>query len=274
MLIITGPNMGGKSTYMRQTALIVLLAHIGAWVPAEKAEIGVIDRIFTRIGAFDDIASGRSTFMVEMTEMAHILRNATANSLVLVDEIGRGTSTYDGLSIAWAVAEYLHDTKGLGSRTLFATHHHELADLAQSRAGVHNAHFEAREFQDDVVFLHKLVPGSASRSYGIQVARLAGLPGSVIERAREMLRRLEAGEFNAGSAAPASGATPESSAQTLAQPGLFADPAGREVLLELRGCDPEHITPIEALAMLARLCAKLAEADSHSAPVETGKGAE
>lgn len=274
LLLVTGPNMAGKSTYLRQVAILVLLAQIGSFVPAERVRIGVVDRVFTRVGASDRLARGESTFMVEMRETAEILSQASPRSLVILDEIGRGTSTYDGLSIAWAVAEYLHDTKGLGSRTLFATHHHELADLAQSRAGVHNAHFEAREFQDDVVFLHKLVPGSASRSYGIQVARLAGLPGSVIERAREMLRRLEAGEFNAGSAAPPSGAPPESPAQSLAQSGLFAGTAGREVLLELRRCDPEHITPIDALAMLARLCAKLAEADSQSAPLEAGKEAE
>jgi len=241
-------------------------------VPAGRARIGVVDRVFTRVGASDRLARGESTFMVEMRETAEILSQASPRSLVILDEIGRGTSTYDGLSIAWAVAEYLHDTKGLGSRTLFATHHHELADLSHSRSGVRNAHFEARELQDDVVFLHKLVPGSASRSYGIQVARLAGLPGSVIARAREMLRRLEAGEFNG--AAPISVAPPESAAEPLAQPGLFAaDPAGREVLLELRGCDPEHITPIQALAMLARLCAKLAAADSQPAP-EAGKEAQ
>lgn len=274
LLLVTGPNMAGKSTYLRQVAILVLLAQIGSFVPAKRVRIGVVDRVFTRVGASDRLARGESTFMVEMRETAEILSQASPRSLVILDEIGRGTSTYDGLSIAWAVAEYLHDTKGLGSRTLFATHHHELADLAQSRAGVHNAHFEARELQDDVVFLHKLVPGSASRSYGIQVARLAGLPGSVIARAREMLRRLEAGEFNAGSAASPSGAPPESPAQHRAQPGFFADPAGREVLLELRRCDPEHITPIEALAMLARLCAQLAEADSQPAPPEAGKEAE
>jgi len=273
LLLVTGPNMAGKSTYLRQVAILVLLAQIGSFVPAGRARIGVVDRVFTRVGASDRLARGESTFMVEMRETAEILSQASPRSLVILDEIGRGTSTYDGLSIAWAVAEYLHDTKGLGSRTLFATHHHELADLSHSRAGVRNAHFEARELQDDVVFLHKLVPGSASRSYGIQVARLAGLPGSVIARAREMLRRLEAGEFNAG-AAPISAAPPESAAEPLAQPGLFAaDPAGREVLLELRGCDPEHITPIQALAMLARLCAKLAAADSQPAP-EAGKEAQ
>ena len=274
LLLVTGPNMAGKSTYLRQVAILVLLAQIGSFVPAGRLRIGVVDRVFTRVGASDRLARGESTFMVEMRETAEILSQASPRSLVILDEIGRGTSTYDGLSIAWAVAEYLHDTKGLGSRTLFATHHHELADLAHSRAGVHNAHFEARELQDDVVFLHKLVPGSASRSYGIQVARLAGLPVSVIERAREMLRRLEAGEFNAGSAAPRSDAPPEA-AESRTQPGLFAaDPAGREVLFELRRCDPEHMTPMEALAMLARLCAKLAKADSQPAPPEAGKGAE
>jgi len=269
LLLVTGPNMAGKSTYLRQVAILVLLAQIGSFVPAGRVRIGVVDRVFTRVGASDRLARGESTFMVEMRETAEILSQASPRSLVILDEIGRGTSTYDGLSIAWAVAEYLHDTKGLGSRTLFATHHHELADLSRSKAGVRNAHFEARELQDDVVFLHKLVPGSARRSYGIQVARLAGLPSSVIARAREMLRRLEAGEFNA--AAPISGAPPESPPEFLEQPGLFAaDSTGREVLLELRNCDPDHITPIQALAMLARLCAKLAEADSQPAP-EAGK---
>ena len=194
LLLLTGPNMSGKSTYLRQVALIVLLAQVGSFVPAEAARIGAVDRVFTRVGASDRLARGESTFMVEMRETAEILSQASGRSLVILDEIGRGTSTYDGLAIAWAVAEYLHDTPGLRPRTLFATHYHELTDLAQTKARVRNAHFEAREWRDEVVFLRRLVPGGANRSYGIQVARLAGLPGSVIERARAILGQLEQAE--------------------------------------------------------------------------------
>ena len=195
ILLITGPNMAGKSTYLRQVALLVLLAQIGSFVPAESARIGIVDRIFTRVGATDRLTRGESTFMVEMRETAEILSQASSSSLIILDEIGRGTSTFDGLSIAWAVAEYLHDTPGLGPRTLFATHYHELADLARTRSGVRNAHFEAREWGEEVLFLRQLVPGEASRSYGIQVARLAGLPDTVLERAREILHNLESEEL-------------------------------------------------------------------------------
>ena len=193
--IITGPNMAGKSTYIRQVALIVLMAQIGSFVPASHAEIGLVDRIFTRVGANDDLSRGQSTFMVEMNETANILNNATGRSLVILDEIGRGTSTFDGLSIAWSVAEYLHDA--VGARTLFATHYHELTDLEVTRPGVKNYNVAVREWNDQIIFLRKIIRGGADKSYGIQVARLAGLPGAVLERAKEILGNLELAELNA-----------------------------------------------------------------------------
>jgi DNA mismatch repair protein MutS len=196
MIIITGPNMAGKSTILRQAALIVLMAQIGSFVPVETAEIGLVDQIFTRVGASDDLSSGQSTFMVEMQETAQILHQATSRSLVLLDEIGRGTSTFDGLSIAWAVAEYLHDLKGKGVKTLFATHYHELTDLTQTKKKVKNYHVSVKEYNQQIIFLRKLQEGGTSRSYGIQVARLAGLPLAVIERAREVLKNLEKGELD------------------------------------------------------------------------------
>jgi DNA mismatch repair protein MutS len=263
ILVLTGPNMSGKSTYLRQVAQIALLAQIGSFVPAESARIGVVDRVFTRVGAADRLARGESTFMVEMRETAEILAFASARSLVILDEIGRGTSTFDGLSIAWAVAEYLHDTPGLCPRTLFATHYHELTDLARTKARVANAHFEARERGEEVVFLRRLAAGGASRSYGIQVARLAGLPRSVIERARGILGNLERGELDergrprlAGGAAEGAtaGAAPD-------QLGLFAAPAPSpeeaEALEALRRVDPDRTTPLEALELLARLAGRL-----------------
>ncbi len=195
LVILTGPNMAGKSTYIRQTALLVLLAHTGSFIPADSAEIGLVDRIFTRVGASDDLTRGQSTFMVEMNETANILNNATVQSLVILDEIGRGTSTFDGLSIAWSVAEHLHDT--IGCRTLFATHYHELTDLARTRPGVVNCNVAVREWNDDVIFLRKIVNGPADQSYGIQVARLAGLPAPILKRAREILSNLEQSELNA-----------------------------------------------------------------------------
>jgi len=195
LVILTGPNMAGKSTYIRQVALLVLLAQTGSFIPAAAAEIGVVDRIFTRVGANDDLARGQSTFMVEMNETANILNNATDRSLVILDEIGRGTSTFDGLSIAWSVAEFLHDTTGC--RTLFATHYHELTDLARTRPGVTNCNVAVREWNDDVIFLRKIIPGPADQSYGIQVARLAGLPEPILKRAREILQNLEQSELNA-----------------------------------------------------------------------------
>jgi DNA mismatch repair protein MutS len=196
--VITGPNMAGKSTYIRQVALIAVMAHAGSFVPAREARISLLDRIFTRVGAGDDLARGRSTFMVEMQEAANILNNATAHSLIVLDEIGRGTSTFDGISIAWAVAEYLHNTPQIKAKTLFATHYHELTDLAITLDGVKNYTVQVREHGDGIVFLRKIVPGAADKSYGIHVARLAGMPGEVVDRAREILANLEEGEIEAG----------------------------------------------------------------------------
>ena len=188
--VITGPNMAGKSTYMRQTALIVLMAQIGSFVPASSANIGLVDRIFTRVGASDDLASGQSTFMVEMTEVANILRNATSKSLLILDEIGRGTSTFDGLSIAWAVIEHISNSKLLGAKTLFATHYHELTELEGKISNVNNYCIAVKEKGDDIIFLRKIVKGGADKSYGIQVARLAGVPESVTSRAKEIVEEL------------------------------------------------------------------------------------
>jgi len=265
--ILTGPNMSGKSTYLRQVALIVLLAQMGSFVPADAARIGVVDRVFTRVGASDRLARGESTFMVEMREAAEILSLASRRSLVILDEIGRGTSTFDGLSIAWSVAEYLHDTPGLCPRTLFATHYHELTDLAATKEHVGNAHFEVREWKDEVVFLRRLAPGGASRSYGIQVARLAGLPDAVIRRAREILANLESGELDAeGRPRLASG---DASARVRdGQLGLFTagatprDPHEAAVLTALRSLDPDDTTPREALALLASFRERLARESS------------
>ena len=189
LAIITGPNMAGKSTYIRQVALIVLIAQIGSFVPASAAEIGIVDRIFTRVGASDDLSRGQSTFMVEMNETANIVNNATERSLIILDEIGRGTSTFDGLSIAWSVAEFLHDR--VKARTLFATHYHELTRLAAERSGVVNFNVAVREWNDQIIFLRKIVPGGADKSYGIQVARLAGLPKEILDRAKDILAHLE-----------------------------------------------------------------------------------
>ena len=193
--IITGPNMAGKSTVIRQVALASLLAQMGSFIPAKSARLGVVDKIFSRVGASDNLAKGQSTFMVEMTETAHILNNATAKSLIILDEIGRGTATYDGLSIAWAVAEHLHNV--IGAKTLFATHYHELTELADDLAGAFNMSIAVKEWKDDIIFLRKLVDGPANRSYGIQVGRLAGLPERVVERAKGILVLLEAGHFDA-----------------------------------------------------------------------------
>jgi DNA mismatch repair protein MutS len=248
LIVLTGPNMAGKSTLLRQVGLSVLLAQMGAWVPARRARIGLCDRIFTRVGASDSLATGESTFMVEMRETATILREATQRSLILLDEIGRGTSTFDGLSIAWAVAEYLHDAPGLRPRALFATHYHELADLAETKSGVRNFHFSCAEREGDVVFLRQMEPGAASRSYGIEVARHAGLPPDVIRRAREVLSNLERGEFDERgeprlARGPGGGPT---------QLGLFEAQA-HPALAALRSLEPDAMTPIEALVELARL---------------------
>jgi DNA mismatch repair protein MutS len=195
LIIITGPNMAGKSTYIRQVALIVIMAHMGSFVPAAEATIGLVDRVFTRVGASDDLARGRSTFLVEMQETANILHNATPRSLIVLDEIGRGTSTFDGISIAWAVAEYLHNNDRVKAKTLFATHYHELTDLALTMSGVKNYNVLVREKDDQIAFLRRIVPGGTDKSYGIQVARLAGMPAEVIARSKEILANLEEGEL-------------------------------------------------------------------------------
>ena len=255
--ILTGPNMAGKSTYIRQTALIALLAQIGSFVPARSAKIGVVDRIFTRVGASDDIARGASTFMVEMVEVANILNNATARSLVVLDEVGRGTSTFDGLALAWAIVEHLYEK--VGARTLFATHYHQLTQLAERLPGVCNQNVAVREWQDEIVFLHKIVDGGTDRSYGIHVARLAGVPDELIARAKAILADLEreSDDLGARIATPAGGAA--TGATTGARPqqlGLFT-PDETRVEAELRELDPDRLTPLEALVELQRLRALL-----------------
>ena len=249
MLLITGPNMAGKSTYIRQVALITLLAQIGSFVPARRATVGVADRIFARVGASDELARGQSTFMVEMTETARILNTATPRSLVILDEIGRGTSTYDGISLAWAIVEHLHDA--VGCRTLFATHYHELTDLAQSLSGVRNLNVAVKEWQDHVVFLHKIVPGAADKSYGIHVARLAGVPRSVNERAKEILAQLEAEHLDR-EGKPKLAVKCKKSRRGDLQLTLFAAPE-HPLVDELRKLDVDALSPREALALLAEL---------------------
>ncbi len=255
ILIITGPNMGGKSTFLRQAALIVLLGQMGAFVPAKSARIGLVDRVFTRIGAMDFLSVGQSTFMVEMLETAAILHNATARSLILLDEVGRGTSTFDGLSIAWAVAERLHEREDVRPKTLFATHYHELTELALTLPRIKNYHVSVREWKDEVVFLRKIVPGPSDRSYGIHVAKLAGIPRDVIDRAREILFNLEKQELD------------EAGQPRLARRGrasgdrsqmmLFAEDREYALLRELReeieGLDLASLTPLDALNILAGL---------------------
>jgi DNA mismatch repair protein MutS len=251
LVILTGPNMGGKSTYLRQVALLALLAQSGSFVPAREAKVGLVDRIYARVGASDNIARGQSTFMVEMQETAHILNGATARSLVVLDEIGRGTATFDGLSIAWAVAEQLAKGGRTRPRTMFATHYHELTDLADALPGVVNAHVTAREWKDDIVFLHKILPGRSDRSYGIQVARLAGLPATVIARARDILSALEHDELSRGGRPTLSGAASEPQQQL----GLFQAAAdGPDTIRErIRELDLNRTTPLEALQILSDL---------------------
>jgi DNA mismatch repair protein MutS len=258
LVILTGPNMGGKSTYLRQTALIPILAQIGSFVPARDAKLPIIDRIFARVGASDNIARGHSTFMVEMQETANILHSATSRSLVVLDEIGRGTSTFDGLSLAWAVAEFLATNPHARPKTLFATHYHELTDLADATPGVVNAHVAAREWKDSIIFLRKIVAGRSDRSYGIQVARLAGLPPSVVARAKEILAGLERDELSRGGRPTLSGGDSRTR-----QLGLFAVAAptpdngasdrAQEILDRLRETDVDHTTPRAALDLLAEL---------------------
>lgn len=240
--------MAGKSTYMRQIALIVLMAQMGSFVPAKEAAIGVADQIFTRVGAQDAITEGMSTFMVEMTEMAQILLYASDKSLILLDEIGRGTSTYDGMSIAWAIAEYVHSDQ-LGARTLFATHYHELTGLADLHDGIRNYHILVREWNDEILFLRKMVPGGADKSYGIQVGRLAGLPPEIIRRAKEVLKELEEKSWDA----PIHAHLPQ-------QPDLFSPapqsekrPLTHPVVEALREIDAMNMTPIQAIQILADL---------------------
>ena len=263
--IITGPNMAGKSTYMRQTALIVLMAQIGCFVPAKSADIGIVDRIFTRVGASDDLASGQSTFMVEMNEVANILRNATANSLLILDEIGRGTSTFDGLSIAWAVVEHISNRKLLGAKTLFATHYHELTELEGKMSNVNNYCIAVKECGDDIIFLRKIIKGGADRSYGIQVAKLAGVPDMVIDRAKEIAEQLSDNDITEkvqsisvdvkGEGKPKKQAKPDE--VDLAQISLFDTVTDEDILKELMELEVNNMAPIDALNTLYRLQNKL-----------------
>jgi DNA mismatch repair protein MutS len=253
--------MAGKSTYMRQSALIVLMAQIGSFVPAQSAQIGIVDRIFTRVGASDDLASGQSTFMVEMNEVANILRNATSDSLLILDEIGRGTSTFDGLSIAWAVVEHISNPKLLGAKTLFATHYHELTELEGKLSNVHNYCIAVKEKGDDIVFLRKIVKGGADKSYGIQVARLAGVPDSVIERAKEIVEELTEHDITGATKnlTVDTGAHAKKKKQDsldMAQLSLFDTVENDAIIDELASLDLGNLTPIEALNKLYELQSK------------------
>ncbi|NLN65425.1 MAG: DNA mismatch repair protein MutS [Clostridiaceae bacterium] len=249
VIILTGPNMAGKSTYLRQVALITLMAQIGSFVPAREAIIGIADRIFTRIGASDDLATGQSTFMVEMTEVANILNNATPRSLLILDEIGRGTSTYDGLSIAWAVLEYINDKGRLGCRTLFATHYHELTELEDKLGGIKNCCIDVRKRGEDIIFLHKIKPGGADRSYGIEVAKLAGVPQLVIDKAREILDELHAADINKTGGRKKKISKPFDGQLDLLSAGALSK-SEREVIDELRSIDATTLTPLDALNKL------------------------
>ena len=250
ILIITGPNMSGKSTYLRQTALIVLLAQAGSFVPADKAVIGMADKIFTRVGASDNLSAGESTFLVEMNETANILNNATGDSLIILDEVGRGTATFDGLSLAWSIIEYIHNELSLKSRTLFATHYHELTDIERICPGVKNYHASVMEHKDEVIFMRKIVEGGADSSYGIYVAKLAGIPQKVLERARVILNNLEENEL-----------TPDSK-PVIAMDRRGNDPGlqlslfsidNDEIREKLKRTDVDNTTPIEAIGILKRL---------------------
>jgi DNA mismatch repair protein MutS len=251
VLIITGPNMAGKSTVLRQVALIVLMAQTGSFVPASYASVSITDRIFTRVGALDNLSQGQSTFMVEMEETANIMNNSSPASLVVMDEIGRGTSTFDGLSIAWAVAEFLHDIRGAGVKTLFATHYHELTDLVKVKPRVKNFNIAVKEWNDEIIFLHKIVEGGTNRSYGIQVARLAGIPDRIIKRAKKVLSNIEHTGHVLGAK---SGGTEDkkSSKSGQIQLSLFRAPAN-EIMEKLRDVDISSMTPLEALNYLSQL---------------------
>ncbi|TRZ94194.1 MAG: DNA mismatch repair protein MutS, partial [Dehalococcoidia bacterium] len=255
LIILTGPNMAGKSTYLKQVALIVLLAQIGSFVPVDSATIGIVDRIFTRIGAQEDLAAGQSTFMVEMVEAANILNNATAQSLVILDEIGRGTSTYDGLSIAWAVAEFIHNHPRLRSKTLFATHYHELVELASFLPRVKNFNVAVTEEEGKVIFLRKVVPGGVDKSYGIHVAQLAGLPMSVVHRAQEILARLESSQPRRKQYKATRPQKPPAQ-----QPSLFGNKP--PLIDEISQLDIDSMSPLEAITRLYELKQKAREAGS------------
>jgi DNA mismatch repair protein MutS len=259
VILLTGPNMAGKSTLLRQVGLCVLLAQMGAFVPARRAVVGVVDRLFTRVGASDNLVRGQSTFMVEMSETSAILHGATARSLVLLDEIGRGTSTYDGVAIAWAVTEHLHSA--IGCKTIFATHYHELTQLTEELAHARNFNVAVREVGDEIVFLHRLEPGGADRSYGIHVGRLAGLPEAVVRRAWHVLQLLEAGHH----VAPQAGLPPPPSAGpaagAAAQLGLFGG-SGHPLLTELGQLDVNALSPLDALNQLAAWQRRLTEGNS------------
>jgi DNA mismatch repair protein MutS len=266
VLIITGPNMAGKSVALRQVGLIVLLAQVGSFVPAAAAHIGVVDRIFTRVGASDNLAAGESTFLVEMNEAANILNNATSRSLILFDEVGRGTSTFDGLSIAWAIVEYLHERPEVAARTLFATHYHELNAMADRYERVRNYRISVQEHEGKIIFLRKLVRGGADHSYGIEVAKMAGLPEPVILRAREVLQHLESQQLNVGGSEARGDGVAARKADADAVPSLedgqmslFAqpDPVAEELKEALQELDPNRMTPIEALMKLNELKGKL-----------------
>ncbi len=250
--IITGPNMAGKSTFLRQVGLIVFMAQIGCYVPAEEVEVGLVDRIFTRVGASDNLAKGESTFLVEMNETANILNNASKKSLVLLDEIGRGTSTFDGLSIAWAVSEYLHNEDSVQAKTLFATHYHELTELALMYPRIKNYNVTVEEWENKIIFLRKIIPGGTDNSYGIHVTQMAGLPRNVIERAREILVNLEANELSPNS-------TPKLAQRHAGrdvdkeQLTLFANVGPSPVEKELKNIEPDKMTPLEALIKLNEL---------------------
>ena len=266
-MILTGPNMGGKSTFLRQTALHALMAQAGSFVPARRARLPVVDRVFARVGASDDLARGRSTFLTEMEETAYILHHASGRSLVLLDEVGRGTSTYDGLSLAWAIVEHIARSPGLRAKTLFATHYHELTALAEREEGVVNFHVEAREHHDEIVFLRQVSPGGTDRSYGIEVARLAGVPKPVVRRAREVLEGLaRSGGAGAPNEGPPGGAPPnpewrlgEPPPEAAAAPA--ADPNAAQVAEALRAANPDELSPREALELLYRLRRRLSGED-------------
>jgi DNA mismatch repair protein MutS len=244
--VITGPNMAGKSTYMRQVALIVLMAQMGGYVPATSAEIGIVDSIFTRIGASDDLASGQSTFMVEMNEVAYIIENATPNSLIILDEIGRGTSTFDGMSIAKAVLEYLTDKQKLGAKTLFATHYHELTSMSETHSGIKNYNTAVKKKGDDITFLRRIVPGGADDSYGIEVAKLSGIPDWIINRAKEVLSELE----NSGKLLSYEG---EKKKIQTPQESNLKNKMGERILDKIKNLDVSIITPLEAMNLLNEL---------------------